>query len=172
VKGFLNFLLANPHVVFLLIAGGWGLLVRFKKAMDANQGLGGGNIPQEAPIQTHRMASGTPAPARRIKPPQLRIRRPGRPARPNRVQPPPTLRTPPVRRPVEKDPEGPDHAMNQPVETHLEGVQTHIRSGEAAALVTSSAPSPLSVLLGGREDLRRGLILREVLGPPLALRTF
>ena len=62
--------------------------------------------------------------------------------------------------------------MNQPVSSHLEVIQTHLRTGEAAALVTSSAPSPLSTMLTGHEDLRRGLILREVLGPPLALRSW
>ena len=154
----------NANTVKLLALLGYGAFVLVSKAVKASRQSrvpGGMPIPQGAPRKPHPMAGQVTARPRAV-------------ARAAPASVVPVRNRPPVRRvqarlpsppraskaaPKPKAPESPLHDAAHPVETRLKPVET-----EAAAL------PPLAALLTGRDDLRKGILLSEVLGPPLALR--
>jgi hypothetical protein len=176
-----NFLAKNPEIIIFLLVGGASILGRLRKAVEAGQGPGGIRIPPPTEIHTKnpiptRTAAGQPVAPARVQP----VRRPGRPkpGRPGRVKPgrsqaiqrPPQApkRPPHALHPSPPQPktaaEGPKHAADQPIESHFEG------SKPAVTPPGMATATGLQGLLASRDDLRRAILMTEMLGRPLALR--
>ncbi len=162
-----NFLAKNPEVILFILVGAASVLGRLRKAIQSGQGPGGIRIPppaeirQKAPIAP-RTAPGHPAPPARVQP----VRRPGRPKpRPKAARrPAPQGAVRPRPSKPEPEPEAPKRAVEPPVESHFEEKKAAEPPVETAGALSARG------LLAGRDDLRRAVLMAEVLGRPLALR--
>lgn len=155
---------AGTIKILALVA--YGVFVLVSKAVKASRnssGPGGSTIPQGAPRKPRPLTG----------PVQTRPRAKARalPRAPARVAPPKARPrpgpVPPKKAPVRQEQEeGPRHDASHPVQSHLQAP----KKDSLPPPPVEAAPSPAHALLSSAADLRRAVLMAEILGRPVSAR--